>query len=93
MNSNGVLVVVKDYERDKIYRLTRRYEALINLLDTTVSKDKSDCKFIQEIKDSLNDCERRQKNWWDRIYKKYNLEKYSNHKLRISIFTGEIVLD
>lgn len=89
-NFNDHLVVVKNYERDKIYRLTRRHEALQNLLNTSYNKNSY---FVQKIKDSLSDCEIRQKKWWEKIFQRYRLEKYSNKKLRVSIYTGEIFLN
>ena len=92
--TSEALIIVKDYEREKIYRLVRRQDALINLLNTidnteiTLSENKDD--FKQKIEKDIVECQNKQKLWWKVICKRYKLNENNIQKLKVSIHTGEI---
>lgn len=92
--NNEALIIVKDYEREKIYRLVRRQDALVNLLNTidnteiALSENRDD--FKQKIEKDIVECQNKQKLWWKVICKRYNLDENIAHNLKISIYTGEV---
>lgn len=70
------LAIVKDYEREKIYRLNRRLDGLQELLETI---DNTKIKFLdsqamkKNIEKDISECESRIQTWWNIIVQKYNL--------------------
>lgn len=87
--------IVKDYERDKIYRLSRRMSALNNLLSTLDNsqldfENKEELK--QKINQDINDCDQRMHDWWSVISKRYNLQNINQDisNFKVNIYTGEL---
>lgn len=87
--SNEIVVTVLELERNKIYRLNRRLEALNELL---FALDNSTIEFSnkeilrKKLKDDIINCGKRIKNWWDIMSEKYNL----CGEMTISFETGNV---
>ena len=87
------LTTVKEYEREKVYRLSRRLDALYNLLETI---DNSYLNFENpdelklRIKNDISRCKEKQNKWWRIICKRYSLP--SEKTLKVQIYTGEIYI-
>ena len=85
------LTTVKEYEREKIYRISRRIDALNNLLQT-VENTKISFDNLPELKLKINNdilmCQERQKKWWQIICKKYSLPEVKD--IKVQVYTGEI---
>lgn len=76
MNEHA-LVKVKEYERNKMYRLNRRIDGLNELLDmlpkTKIKLEKDYDLLEKEIKKDIIDCKNKIQKWWNIIGCKYNL--------------------
>ncbi|GHV30162.1 hypothetical protein FACS189481_4030 [Clostridia bacterium] len=84
------IVTVKDYERDKIYRLNRRIDGLNDLLQTfentkiqMQSKEKS-----KDIQQEIETCQKRIQKWWDLMSVKHSLPQ--DKELQVSFDKGDI---
>ncbi len=84
-------ITVKNYERDKLYRIVRRQLALKNLLYTI---DNSDIDFEkgketlkQKIENDIEKCELRKKRWWETIGKRYQLQ-INTESFEVSLYNG-----
>ena len=76
MSETKIIATVKEYEKDKIYRLNRRLDGLYELLETmdnTKIAFKTPEKLQEDVKKDIVDCKSRIQKWWDIIGKKYNL--------------------
>lgn len=87
------LTTVKEYEREKVYRLSRRLDALYNLLRTIdnsyLNFEKPD-ELKLRIKKDISRCKAKQNEWWEIICKRYSLPSKKN--LKVQIYTGEIYI-
>lgn len=85
------LTTIKEYEREKAYRLSRRLEALQNLLktidDSLLTFENPD-ELKLKIKNDISICEEKQNKWWEVIRKRYSLP--IDKSLKVQIYTGEI---
>lgn len=92
MNEAKIIATVKEYERDKIYRLNRRLDGLYELLETignTKIEFESPEKLQEDIKKDIIDCKNRIQKWWNIIGEKYNLPK--GEKFSVSFESGDII--
>ncbi len=84
MSKTNVIVTVKEYKRDKIYRLNRRLDGLYELLETTDNTNisfENPEKMREDIKEDIVDCKNRIQKWWNIIGEKYNLPEGKNSLL------------
>ena len=83
------LTTVTEKEKDQIYRLNRRTDALCEL-DESISKSnlEEDIQIRENIKMELKICREKNQNWWNNIVKKYNLP--IDKQLKMNYGTCEI---
>ena len=91
MSENKVIATVKDYERNKIYRLHRRLDGLNELLET-LDNTKIQIKNLENMKERIKSdiisCQNKKQKWWNIIGIKYKLPK--NKRVSISFSSGDI---
>lgn len=89
MSHKTELVVVKDYEREKIYRLNRRLDGLSELLEminNTKIKFTDPKRLKKDIEKDISDCNFRIQKWWNIIVSKYKLPM--NQALTVAFVDG-----
>ena len=82
-------------EKDKIYRLNRRLDALTELLEKvdngTLSVEvKNTNDLANSLKNDIELCKTRIQKWWNIIIKKYNLPR--DKKFMVYFESGEVVI-
>ncbi|MCL2310914.1 MAG: hypothetical protein FWC41_00285 [Firmicutes bacterium] len=87
------LAILESYEKEKLYRVFRRYDALYNLLETLdnskiIFEDKD--QLVKKINEDISECKEKKKGLWSIIQKKYALPS-DLRTIKLSILTGEIV--
>ena len=91
MSQPEILATVKEYEREKIYRLNRRLDGLNELLETidnTKIKLDNPNNLKQNINRDILVCKDRIQKWWNIIFAKYNLPQ--DKKVSVSFEDGRI---
>lgn len=92
MSETKIIATVKEYERDKIYRLNRRLDGLYELLETidnTKINFENPEKMREDIKKDIVDCKNRIQRWWNIIGEKYNLPEGENFSVIFA--SGDII--
>lgn len=87
-----VFATVREYERDKIYRLNRKLDGLYELLETldnTTIQFKNPEKLQEDIKRDIEDCKKKIQKWWNVIGQKYHLA--GGQHFSVLFATGDIV--
>ena len=92
MSETKIIATVKEYERDKIYRLNRRLDGLYELLETidnTKINFENPEKMREYVKEDIVDCKNRIQKWWNIIGEKYNLPEGENFSVIFA--SGDII--